>query len=413
MIVYLLSALVPAMLIVAVGVYIRSKVSAQDMPARWLQFLFLTTVLSLCFTMLLSNARIDVPFLVMPAATGLLAAFLLSLADRRFWSLQHFKASLFYALVIGILLVIFAAVKYSDFFNYLVFPALALALTWKAWEWGGLLRLLVLLYLLTIIVIESDVIPSSLSVDWPPSFQTIYDIVGAFWPVAIVGVAAGLVRSILGVDRTIEWWKVGLGLVLAGFLLLTVVRQILLALPWDFMMDGSTGVGISVTTSFAAIAAAMLLAWSLSGWRRWVAPGFALVVLIGMTYASDALAQVSPVTLTEERAEQVHQAILRYHGENGAYPLALIDLSPRYLWRIPEPIMLRGATWCYEGGSDHFRLGYLFHGGFGAPASVRIQGAAGTPPNPQWKCERDVANYNLMQYCGYTMNRTGCVPRRQ
>jgi hypothetical protein len=89
MIVYLLFALVPAMLIAAVGVYIRSKVSAQDATARWLQFLFLTTVLSLCLTMLLSYARIDVAFLVMPAATGLLAAFLLSLADRRFWSLPE------------------------------------------------------------------------------------------------------------------------------------------------------------------------------------------------------------------------------------------------------------------------------------------------------------------------------------
>jgi hypothetical protein len=349
----------------------------------------------------------------MPAATGLLAAFLLSLADRRFWSLQHFKAALFYALVIGILLVIFAAVKYSDFFNYLVFPALALALTWKAWEWGGLLRLLALLLLLMTIASEFDVLPTALSSDLPQSFQAIYNIAVGFLPVGVVGVAAGLVRSSFGVNRAMGWWKVGLGLVFAGFLLLTVVRQILLALPWDFMMDGLTGVGISVTTSFAAIAAAMLLAWSLSGRRRWVAPGFALVVLIGMTYASDVGFQISPVALTGARAEQVNQAILRFHAENESYPVALIDLSPRYLWRIPEPIMLRGASWCYEGGSDHYRLAYLFREGFDAPASVRIQGAAGTPPDPEWKCERDVANYNLMRYCGYTMNRTGCAPPRE
>jgi hypothetical protein len=114
------------------------------------------------------------------------------------------------------------------------------------------------------------------------------------------------------------------------------------------------------------------------------------------------------VTLTEQRAEQVNQAIRRYQAENGTFPIALVDLSPRYLWRIPEPIMLQGTTWCYEGGNDHYRLGYFFHDRFDGPASVRIQDAAGTPPNTEWKCERDVANYNRMLYCGYTMNRTGC-----
>src|SRR5512143_333837 len=149
MIAYLLIALVPAMLIVVAGVYVRSKASAQDAAVRWLQFLFLTTALSLGLTVLLSSARLDVAFFVVPAVTGTLAAFLLSLTDRRFWSLKDIKAAPFYALAIGILLVIFAVVNYPDFI-YLIFPALVLALTWKAWGLGGLPRLLALSFLLTI-----------------------------------------------------------------------------------------------------------------------------------------------------------------------------------------------------------------------------------------------------------------------
>jgi hypothetical protein len=284
MILYLLLALVLAMFIVAAGVYFRSKASAQDVAVRWLQFLFFTTALSLGLTILLSNPLHYLGPFLMPIVIGTLAGFLFSLANRRFWPTQHFKATLFYALGIGILLILLAVVSYSEFI-YLTFPALVLALTWKAWESQRLGRLLVLLFLLMIMVSESDVVPSALSIQLPETFRTFAEIAMAFWPVAAVAAAARLVHSVFAADRAMRWWKVGLGLVLAGFLLLTVVYQILVALPWDAIMDGLAVAMISWMASVAAIGAAMLLAWSFSGRRRWIAPGFALVVLVSMTYA--------------------------------------------------------------------------------------------------------------------------------
>lgn len=414
-----LAMTIPNALVVAVGLGVRSRARNEDVAARWQLFLFLTLALLLILALTMLNSDYSIrnlaPFLF-PSLIGVLATFLLSLTDLQYWSSQRIRITLFCILGIGTLAIALAIADFSSAI-FLVISAFVVGLTWKIWEWHSPWRLIALLLWITVLAIECDMGPSALSVNLPDSLQTIFDILGMSLPVATIVativVVARLIHSIFIGERTMSWWNIGLRLMLAMLLLFTIVYQILVALANDIMTDGLASSMIIWTSSLAGLAAAMLLAWSLEGKRRWVALGFALLVTLFLPSFETINPPLSPVAMTEQRAEQVNQAILRYRAQEGKYPNSLIDLSPWYLWHIPEPIMLRNSNaWCYEGGKDYYRLGYLFHEGFGAPASVRIQGSVGTPPTSEWKCDRDVANYNLSLYCGYG-NRTGCQPRSE
>jgi hypothetical protein len=407
-----LITMIPAALVVAIGLVVRSRANSQDAAARWQRFLFLTLMLLLILALTMLNSDYSIrnlaPFLF-PSLIVVFATFLLSLTDLQYWSSQRIKKNLFYILGIGTLAITLAIADFSSAI-YLVIPAFVVALTWKIWGWRSPWRLIALLLWITILAIECDMGPSALSVNLPESLQTIYDIVRMSLPIVTIVIVARLIHSIFIGERTMSWWNIGLRLLLTMLLLFTIAYQILAALANDIMTDGLAFSMISWMASITGLAAAMLLAWSLEGKRRWVAFGFALLVTLLLPSFEAINPPPSPVAMTEQRAEQVNQAILRYRAQEGKYPNTLIELSPWYLWHIPEPIMLRSNNaWCYEGDKDYYRLGYLFHEGFGAPASVRIKASVGIPPTPDWQCDRDVSNYNLSLRCGYE-NRTGCPP---
>jgi hypothetical protein len=64
--------------------------------------------------------------------------------------------------------------------------------------------------------------------------------------------------------------------------------------------------------------------------------------------------------LTEERAERVTQAIETYHAREGHYPQDLRQLTPWYVLSLPGPVIIYGQDWCYDGGEDYYRLGYVY-----------------------------------------------------
>ncbi len=139
-----------------------------------------------------------------------------------------------------------------------------------------------------------------------------------------------------------------------------------------------------------AIAAAMLLAWALTGWRRLAALGYVLVLALTISSAYNLGWRLTPTFSTEARAAKIERAIHRYRERQGHYPSRLAKLVPFYLWRIPQPMIFRDQTWCYEGGDGYYRLGYVHQPGFGWPLeslSIRIQAAVGEPPEPSWPCD--------------------------
>jgi hypothetical protein len=144
----------------------------------------------------------------------------------------------------------------------------------------------------------------------------------------------------------------------------------------------------------------MVMAWNLTDKRKLLGLGFALLVPIAMRsafwlgmYGPDGQWGMSPTFVTERRAEIVGQGIQRYYGLHGEYPQVLNDLVPQNLLYLPQPIMIPGQTWCYEGGPNYYRLGYVYREYFSTPASVRIHTAIGIPPDPDWACEHEAAKY--------------------
>jgi hypothetical protein len=216
-------------------------------------------------------------------------------------------------------------------------------------------------------------------------------------PGIAITVAARLVHAGQVDDEPVDWRKASLALVLILLILLLVGCQIGIASIWDVATDGLGGIFLWGLTSVVGIASAIQLGWSLPGKRKLVALAFAVVVPVSMrgahTIGTYGQWGMLPTVVTEQRAEAVNRAIQRYHKQNGAYPRTLTDLTPRYLVYIPNPLIIPGQTWCYEGGDSHYRLGYVYRQYFSSAASVRVHAAVGEPLVSDWGCEEEAAKY--------------------
>ena len=96
--------------------------------------------------------------------------------------------------------------------------------------------------------------------------------------------------------------------------------------------------------------------------------GFSYLLLIPALIAISARAQrVDFRQLTEERAEYTIELIETYHANNGHYPEDLQELSTWHIFLIPDPVIIYGEKWCYEGGDDYYRLGYIYREHWSSP----------------------------------------------
>ena len=77
--------------------------------------------------------------------------------------------------------------------------------------------------------------------------------------------------------------------------------------------------------------------------------------------------------------------------ENERYPKELGELVPKQLLWIPEPVILRGEGWCYQGDRNYYRLGAFFREYFSTPLSLHIYASAGNLPDEGWACEQRLA----------------------
>lgn len=387
-----LMLLLPALVVVVIGIVVQARVTSKAADTRWEKVLLLATAL-LFIPVAAGNTWSD-GFFLAPTGTGTLAALLLLLRfDPRTWSRDRLKDIAPYLLALGVSFAVLVLANVAGAWLTLL-PGIAAAAVWRAYEWRSLRRLMMCLALLISIIALGDLVPTTTAANTLPWLRLIFGLAQVLWWAAAAALSARLVHASLA-DETLRWRVTLLRLLLAAVLLLSLVYQMVIALAWDEITDGLASVVIVDTVIFASIAAGMLMAWSTIGWRIWIALGFVVAVTLLMSSAYSPWLHRSPVALTEGRAEQVNQAVLRYHTQNARYPEALAALTPWYLWRIPEPVMVRGLSWCYEGGADTYRLGYVYRPAFGAPVSVRIHASTGTPPNLGWSCDDEAAQLNV------------------
>ena len=382
----------PPIAVVVIGIVVRARASAEDADVHWLRFLLLASALLLI--PIAAGNTWSGGFFLAPAGMGTLAALLLLVRfDPRAWSRDKLKAIAPYLLALGVSFSALVLANPAAAWLTLI-PSVAVAVVWRAYEWRSVRRLMSGLALLISVLTLGNLVPTVAAAHAPAWLRWTLDLAPWLWWAAAAALSARLVHASFA-DETIRWRVKILRLLLATVLLLSLVYQIAIALPWDEITDGLTSVFIAEMTILAGIAAGMVMAWHSTGGRRWIALGFVMAVSLLVSSATSPWTHRSPVTLTEERAEQVNQAVLRYHRQNARYPETLAALTPRYLWRISEPVMVRGLGWCYEGGAGYYRLGYVYRPAFGAPVSVRIHAAAGTPPDLSWSCGDEATQFNV------------------
>jgi hypothetical protein len=213
--------------------------------------------------------------------------------------------------------------------------------------------------------------------------------------------SALLIRKLLTSEHPINWRAMTSTLLMVTIIFLMIWYQAMLSSMWDVATDGLSWVFLWLTTSTIGIGSAMLMAWSVPRKRLWVSILFALTVPFVLqqshnaaNYEKDHKWGTKPTLTTERRAEKIDNAIQRYYEKNNEYPQTLNDLTPRYIFYIPNPYIIPGLDWCYEGGADHYRFGYVYRQSFSSPASVRIHSSAGEPSETNWGCEDQAEPYS-------------------
>ena len=158
-----------------------------------------------------------------------------------------------------------------------------------------------------------------------------------------------------------ERMAVVLCLGLSALLLVTTLRELHWLTVWGKTWGDTTDlVGFCLFGSvLAATASGLTLSVTLPEQTRLAALVYPVVVLALMLAVSANAQHVDVYELTEKRAQRVTEAIQNYHARNGRYPTDLGQLTPWHALRIPGPVIVYGQAWSYDGGDDHYRLGYV------------------------------------------------------
>jgi len=151
---------------------------------------------------------------------------------------------------------------------------------------------------------------------------------------------------------SIELWVV---FTLSLLLLVKAIHNFYWFMIWDSTTDSLGIIWLSVSV-WAVIFSSFTLIFTRSGMSKTI--GYLNLLLIPVLIV--IFAQMGEFRqLTEARAEHVSRAIESYYAQTGQYPEDLRQLTPRYLLSIPAPVIIYGQDWCYNGGKDYYRLGYV------------------------------------------------------
>jgi hypothetical protein len=198
---------------------------------------------------------------------------------------------------------------------------------------------------------------------------------------------AGVSAPALRADdtRSIIAW-----LVLAGLLLAKTLHNLYWLTMWDNTYD-PLGYFWLAAPLIAVWSTGIVMSISLPG-RRKLAAGYAVLVVALLIGVSSRAQSVDFRALTEDRAARIVAAIEAYRAQAGTYPASLDELTPRYAFTLPGPMILYGQGWCYNSGEGYYRLGYVNREHWSAPRlSGRLAGAGGDAGEPSALCATEIA----------------------
>jgi hypothetical protein len=406
--------ILPILLLIIAGILIRARGNPETSGRRYFLFLLWASIGSLALILLnwiLPPSAFGVVTVLFPIIPGLTV---LTLLHGREWeSLQNrVKISIFSAIVLlATLTIVQIAIlgRGSEGLQSepILFGTVLLAITaylFITWKWGNrhpfLFGTLAILYLTIFNVLEIG----SLSLPFEtPGWQFVLGLLAYLTiPGFVIPVMAMLTANVLGgfsatnETRPVVWrpiiGRLAFVLILYGYLLYSYFWLWL----WDGIDDGIRGLFMIVASVMTAISTGLVMVMTISGWRRWMGLAFAILVTVPLYLTvitgMGMDGSVSNYTVTEERAARIQQAIENHHARTGWYPLDLEELIPGEMLRLPLPMIMPGQGWCYQGGSNHYRLGAVYREHWSSPyLSVRVYATAGNVPEGPWECDERLA----------------------
>ena len=160
---------------------------------------------------------------------------------------------------------------------------------------------------------------------------------------------------------------------LAAFALILsvlLVAKTLYNLYWLVYWDNTTD-SISFFWLFlpvgAGVLAGAILVIILQKWTRLAGVLYAVAIPALLIAVCRPAMNLDFRQITMDHAQQVSRMIEAYYAREGRYPQDLRQLIPRYTLSLPGPLILYGQGWCYDGGQDYYRLGYVYRQHWSSP----------------------------------------------
>jgi hypothetical protein len=410
---------IPATLVVLGGLLVLYLGSPERANRRFLFYILGIASLTILATLLGSRywktpyhqSEFYLPSLLMPVFVGILALVVLHLGQLRGLRWPQNGLAL---LLLLVLICLGAVIRNSQYFYiyYLLGIALALAAVWAGGLRSSWLMGVFLLLALVCLIMGNDPLFSWLfsraNTQLPKSLRIAFAMLAYAFPVLVVALPAVLIhrtlkpavqKNIIAADSdhpeaiqpSTPARQHGLAQILqlgmAAFLLGGLIYTIYWSSIWDHTSDGLGGIFLALYGAMTGVGAGMLMSIFSSGWRRLAGLLFLVLVPLLLFQAFNRGWRVSYHAITEERAATITTALERFHARTGAYPQVLGELTPRDLLILPQPVILRGESWCYQGISDSYRLGAAFREYFSSPLSIRIYASAGEPLASAWECD--------------------------
>lgn len=171
-------------------------------------------------------------------------------------------------------------------------------------------------------------------------------------------------------EAYLDRWSAGgrggvVALILCTLILVKAFHYLYWLMVWDATYDALGYIWLFIP-SLAVLFSGVMLIIVLP--PKFKPAGFLYLLLIpALVIVSSYAQRVNFRKLTEDRAEAISQAIDAYYARNGRYPQKLGQLIPRSMRSIPEPVVIFGQDWCYQGGENFYRLAYIDREHWSAP----------------------------------------------
>jgi hypothetical protein len=402
-------AVLPALLVAVAGILAFRGECEGEAARRFLLLLLMMGVvflLALFITMRFITEPYDQPFFQLSRllAPSLLAVVALILLNMKGVASMSRSARITAVLLALAMLILFGLLWDSRLgLAYLILPgALALAVAWALGQRYLWLAIALSLLSLGVLLLFNWVMSH------PPDYTAgpLSPVVGFLllsglyaMPIVAVVMSGVLLTAVLPATGASEitpssTHSLRSRLVIAGLafiLLIFLTYTIFWGSVWDQTSDGLFGRWVSEQAGIVAFGVGIAMTLALRGKKRLGGLLFILVVPLLLRQSFEMGWRVSYHEITERRAAGIAQALAGFQAREGHYPETLAKLRPRDLLFIRQPVILADEEWCYQGGTDFYRLAAFHREFFSSPVSLRVYEAAGAPPPVSWECEERLA----------------------